>query len=67
LGRRIPEGIELIFSRQDLAEMAGTTLYTVSRVLSGWEKRGLVLTGRERLVITQPHALMQVAEGSAPA
>jgi CRP-like cAMP-binding protein len=66
LGRRTPAGIELIFSRQDLAEMAGTTLYTVSRVLSGWEKRGLVLTGRERLVITQPHALMQVAEGSAP-
>lgn len=67
LGQRIPEGIELIFSRQDLAEMAGTTLYTVSRVLSGWEKRGLILTGRERLVLTHPHALVQIAEGSAPA
>lgn len=31
--------IELSFSRQDLAEMAGTTLYTVSRTLSNWENR----------------------------
>ncbi|WP_054522679.1 Crp/Fnr family transcriptional regulator [Thermanaerothrix daxensis] len=66
LGRRIPEGIELTFSRQDLAEIAGTTLYTVSRVLSGWEKRGLILTGRERLVILHPHALAQLAAGSLP-
>lgn len=57
-------GIELTFSRQDLAEMSGTTLFTASRVLSEWEKRGLVESGRERVVIRNPHGLVQIAEES---
>jgi CRP-like cAMP-binding protein len=55
-------GIELTFTRQDLAEMSGTTLFTASRVLSEWEKRGLVESGRERVVIRNPHELVQIAE-----
>ena len=55
-------GIELTFTRQDLAEMSGTTLFTASRVLSEWEKRGLVESGRERVVIRSPHELVQIAE-----
>ncbi len=64
-GNRIDEGvsIELLFSRQDLAEMAGTTLFTVSRVLSAWEKQGLISTGRERLTLINPHGVMKIAEG----
>lgn len=64
-GRGEKEGvvIELSFSRQDLAEMAGTTLYTVSRTLSTWEKRGMVKTGRERIILSNPHAVVCVAEG----
>lgn len=54
--------IELAFTRQDMAEMSGTTLYTVSRVLSDWEKRGLVESGRERVRIRNPHGLVQIAE-----
>ncbi|HEU0294795.1 MAG TPA: Crp/Fnr family transcriptional regulator [Anaerolineales bacterium] len=57
-------GIELTFTRQDLAEMSGTTLFTASRVLSEWEKRGLVESGRERVVIRKPHDLVQIAEES---
>ncbi len=65
LGVRVEEGvlIELAFSRQDLAEMAGTTLFTVSRVLSAWEKQGLISTGRERVMLTNPHGIMRIAEG----
>ncbi len=64
-GVRVEEGvlIELPFSRQDLAEMAGTTLYTVSRILSAWEKQKLIATGRERVTLTNPHAVMRLAEG----
>ena len=40
----------IALSRQDLAEMTGTTLYTVSRLLSAWEGEGLVAGGRERAV-----------------
>lgn len=55
-------GIELTFTRQDLAEMSGTTLYTVSRVLSEWERQELVEAGRERVLIRKPHGLVQIAE-----
>lgn len=63
-GRRTKEGIEIDFpiSRQDLAEMTGTTLHTVSRTLSAWENAGIVLGGRQRVVITDPHALVAIAE-----
>jgi CRP-like cAMP-binding protein len=63
-GRRVDAGVEIDFpvSRQDIAEMTGTTLYTVSRLLSGWEERGIVRSGRQRIVLTKPHALVAIAE-----
>ena len=62
MGTKIDGGIELSFTRQDLAEMSGTTLYTVSRVLSDWERQGLVEAGRERVVIRNPHGVVSIAE-----
>lgn len=63
-GRKNNDGllIELSFSREDLAEMTGTTLYTVSRTLSAWEKRGVIKTGRERIILPNPHDLVRLAE-----
>ena len=62
MGTKVDGGIELTFTRQDLAEMSGTTLYTVSRVLSEWERQGLVETGRERVLIRNPHGVVRIAE-----
>lgn len=62
LGTKMEGGIELSFTRQDLAEMSGTTLYTVSRVLSEWERQGLVEAGRERVLIRNPHGVVSIAE-----
>jgi CRP/FNR family transcriptional regulator, nitrogen oxide reductase regulator len=63
-GRKTAEGIEIDFpiSRQDLAEMTGTTLHTVSRLLSSWEDEGLVRGGRQKVTVTDPHGLMLIAE-----
>lgn len=63
-GRKVEGGvlIDLPLSRQDLAEMTGTTLYTVSRTLSGWQQQGLVEVGRERVLIRSPHGLVSIAE-----
>jgi len=63
-GRRVDAGVEIDFpiSRQDVAEMTGTTLYTVSRLLSAWEERGIVRSGRQRIVLTKPQALVALAE-----
>jgi len=52
-------------TRQDIAEMTGTTLYTVSRILSGWEQRGLVVGGREKISVKEPDRLREIAERPA--
>lgn len=56
-------GIELFFSCQDVAEMTGSTLYTVSRLLSEWERQGIIKTGREKIKILKPHELVRIAGG----
>jgi CRP-like cAMP-binding protein len=66
IGKRISTEemvVELPLSRQDMAEASGTTIFTVSRVLADWERRGLVEAGRERVVIRNPHGLVQISEG----
>ena len=49
-GRKVKEGllIDLPLSRQEVAEMTGTTLFTVSRLLSEWERRGIGRRPRAR-------------------
>ncbi len=64
-GQKAEKGIELALSRQDFAEMSGTTLYTVSRVLTEWERQGLVSSGREHIRILDAHALVRLAEGTS--
>lgn len=63
-GRPVEGGTAIDFplSRQDVAEMTGTTLHTVSRTLSGWEERGLVELGRQQVTICQPDALVSIAD-----
>ncbi|HEY9550015.1 MAG TPA: Crp/Fnr family transcriptional regulator [Kiloniellaceae bacterium] len=63
-GRRVEGGILIDFplSRQDLAEMTGTTLHTVSRTLSAWQALGVVELGRQKLMVRDPHALAVIAE-----
>ena len=63
-GKRLNHGIEIDFpiSRQDIAQMTGTTLHTVSRILSGWEQLGLVESGRQRIILREPHKIFLLAE-----
>jgi CRP-like cAMP-binding protein len=64
-GKKSEEGIEIDFpiTRQDIAEMTGTTLHTVSRLMSAWEDQGLVRSGRRRVTVVEPHRLFVLAEG----
>jgi len=59
-GRKTPEGIEIAFpvTRQNISEMTGTTLHTVSRLLSAWEKDEIVRSTRKHIVVTAPHRLV---------
>jgi CRP-like cAMP-binding protein len=58
--------IDIPLSRQDLAEMTGTTLYTTSRLLRRWQREGLVSAGRQRVEIVQPQRLLAIAQDSPP-
>jgi CRP/FNR family transcriptional regulator, nitrogen oxide reductase regulator len=44
--------------------MTGTTLHTVSRLMSAWERDGIVRSTRRHVVLTAPHRLV-VLSGSA--
>lgn len=57
------EPVEVALSRRDLAEMTGTTLFTVSRIVQVWEREGLVQGGRQRLLVLDFGRLARVAEG----
>jgi CRP-like cAMP-binding protein len=65
-GRTSAEGIEIAFpiTRADIAEMTGTTLHTVSRLLAAWEREGLLSSTRRHITVTAPHRLV-VLSGAA--
>lgn len=65
-GRPTAEGtlIAHTLTRQELAELVGTTLYTVSRLLSQWETDGVIRTSGRRLIVPSPRRLDELARSS---
>jgi CRP/FNR family transcriptional regulator, nitrogen oxide reductase regulator len=65
LGERRAEGllIQAPLSRQDLAEMTGTTPETASRILSQFQKDGLIHSGRQWIAIIDRDRLSAIASG----
>jgi len=61
------DGVTLPFhlTRQSLADMSGTTVETTIRILGRWSKEGLVDDDGGRLVLVDPDALRERAEGEA--
>lgn len=66
-GKKTDDGIliDIPLTRQDVAEMSGTTLFTVSRTMSEWERMGLLKIGREQVIIREPHGLVKIADDLA--
>jgi len=64
LGRPEEQGIfiPLPLSRQDLADLTGTTLETSIRVMSRWGKEGTVLTGPEGFRVADREVLERLAD-----
>ncbi|MCP4168998.1 MAG: Crp/Fnr family transcriptional regulator [Chloroflexi bacterium] len=54
--------IDMPLTRQDIAEMTGTTVETAIRVMSRFRKQGLVSSSRGRVVITDLESLRLVAQ-----
>lgn len=66
VGRDSDDGtlIDLRLSREDLADLIGTTLFTVSRILSRWDLEGVVRAGRESVTILDMQSLVRVASST---
>lgn len=64
-GRRTKDGIRIEFPlrRKDIADIAGTTLHTASRILASWERRGLLVSQSQHLILSSPGELGRIAEG----
>ena len=55
--------IPLALSRQELADMMGTTIETAIRVMSRWGKTGLVATREDGFVVLDKERLADIAGG----
>lgn len=67
LGEQRQKGtlIQLPFSRQDLAAMTGTTVETVSRVMSRFSTEGWISTGRKWVAVNDVEYLKRIIKESA--
>lgn len=63
MGRRRDGGVfvPLPLSRQDIADLVGTTIETAIRVMSRWQKEALIETEKKGFLIRDPEALRRIA------
>jgi CRP/FNR family transcriptional regulator len=65
MGQPRPDGtfIPLALSRQELADMIGTTIETSIRIMSRWGKDDLIRTEKDGFVVVDRDALQSIAAG----
>ena len=61
VGRRIDGYVEIALSRRELAQLTGTTLFTVSRLLCQWEAQKIVSARREVVLVHDVPALLHLS------
>lgn len=66
MGKDTPEGVEitLTLTRQEVADLVGTTVESAIRVLSRWGREGLLVTGQGRFVIPSKERLREAADST---
>jgi CRP-like cAMP-binding protein len=60
MGQRVSEGIELQITNEELAYEANVTIFTVSRLMGEWQRKGLLTKGRGSVVVMQPDKLIHL-------
>lgn len=66
LGKEVKGGIEIPIqlTRQEVADLVGTTVESSIRVLSRWGRERIVISGENRFLIPSRDKLREIAEGS---
>ncbi len=64
-GEEVAGTIQVPFplTRQDIADLSGNTLHTVSRIMAAWEARGLLVRARKQVIIADLAAFEALAAG----
>jgi CRP-like cAMP-binding protein len=62
VGKPVRGGVEISLTREELAQMTGTTLFTISRVLSAWAEKGFVEPRRQGVVISNAKKLETIGD-----
>jgi CRP-like cAMP-binding protein len=62
VGKNTPSGIEIFLSREEIAQLTGTTLFSISRLMSRWSELGIVVPRREAVLILDVDRLAMAGE-----
>jgi CRP-like cAMP-binding protein len=57
IGQKVPGGVELDVTNEELANAANVTPFTASRLLSAWQRAGAVKKSRGKISLRQPTRL----------
>jgi CRP/FNR family transcriptional regulator len=58
-------GPELPFTRQEIADMAGTTTETTIRTMTRFKENGIIKSARGRITVLDKNSLRTIAEGTS--
>jgi CRP-like cAMP-binding protein len=62
MGETVPGGVELRVSNEGLAHEANVTIFTVSRLMGEWQRKGLLRKGRGKVVLRLPEELIRMED-----
>lgn len=58
IGHKVPAGVELSVSNEDLGNAANVTPFTASRLMSDWQRTGLLVKSRGKVLLRHPERLL---------
>ncbi len=61
IGQRVPEGVQLDVNNEELANEAHVTQFTASRLISEWQRNGMLIKRRGKVLLPFPELLSQEA------
>ena len=61
IGQKVAGGVELKIRNEELANEANVTLFTASRLLSEWQRDGVLQKSRGKILLRSPERLLRDA------
>ena len=59
IGQKVPGGVELDVRNEELANEANISPFTASRLLSAWQREGILVKRRGKVLLRYPYRLSQ--------